>query len=140
MMNMMRSCGLVLLCALLMPGGIGRIGVAEAACTVESSPGGKPGPLMKHLSLDCTSAERVANAVSAATVLKALYPAQATSFDAMLAANLSSIPAGQARSDGILLGQTIAQRELALRANDGAADVEVFTGSSAVGTQSASPR
>jgi uncharacterized protein YjbI with pentapeptide repeats len=76
MMNMMRSCGLVLLCALLMPGGIGRIGVAEAACTVESSPGGKPGPLMKHLSLDCTSAERVANAVSAATVLKALAQGQ----------------------------------------------------------------
>lgn len=53
-----------------------RTGVANAACTVESSPGGKPGPLMKHLSPDCTSAERVANAVSAAGVLKALEQGQ----------------------------------------------------------------
>lgn len=77
MMNTMRSCGLVLLCALLMPGGICRIDVAEAACMVESSPGGKPGPLMKHLSPDCTKAEREAQAVSAASVMQALTQGQA---------------------------------------------------------------
>jgi uncharacterized protein YjbI with pentapeptide repeats len=77
MMNTMRSCGLVLLCALLMPGGICRIDIAEAACTVESSPGGKPGPLMKHLSPDCTNAEREAQAVPAASVMQALTQGQA---------------------------------------------------------------
>jgi uncharacterized protein YjbI with pentapeptide repeats len=77
MMNTMRSCGLVLLCALLMPGGICRINVAEAACTVESSPGGKPGPLMKHLGPDCTKAEREAQAVPAASVMQALTQGQA---------------------------------------------------------------
>lgn len=77
MMNTMRSCGLVLLCALLMPGGICRIDVAEAGCTVESSPGGKPGPLMKHLSPDCSKAEREAQAVPAASVMQALTQGQA---------------------------------------------------------------
>lgn len=77
MMNTMRSCWPVLLCALLMPGGIGRIDVAEAACTVKSSPGGKTGPLMKHLSQDCTKAEREAQAVPAASVMQALTQGQA---------------------------------------------------------------
>ena len=77
MMNTMRSCGLVLLCALLMLGGICRTGVAEAACTIESSPGGKTGPLMKHLSQDCTKAEREAQAVPAASVMQALTQGQA---------------------------------------------------------------
>jgi len=43
----------------------------DAACTVESSPAGKPGTLMKHLGVDCTAAEREANAVGAAAILKA---------------------------------------------------------------------
>jgi len=59
-------------CVALLLCGMCRTGAAEAACTVDASPVGKPGPLMKHLSPDCTSAERIANAVSAAAVLKAL--------------------------------------------------------------------
>jgi len=43
----------------------------DAACTVESSPAGKPGTLMKHLGAGCTAAEREANAVGAAAILKA---------------------------------------------------------------------
>ena len=58
--------------ALLMPGK-----PAEAACTIESSPAGKPGPLMKHLGADCTGAEREANAVGAAAVMKAMTRGEA---------------------------------------------------------------
>ncbi len=72
----LRPCGFVLLCVLLMLGGICRMNVAEAGCTVEASPSGKPGPLMKHLSADCTNAERAANAVSAESVMKALAQGQ----------------------------------------------------------------
>lgn len=72
----LRPCGFVLLCALLMVGGFFQTHVAEAGCTVEASPGGKTGPLMKHLSVDCTNAERAANAVSAASVMQALAQGQ----------------------------------------------------------------
>ncbi|MCC6140634.1 MAG: pentapeptide repeat-containing protein, partial [Nitrospira sp.] len=76
-MHELRQYGLVSLCALLMLCGVFQVAVAEAGCTVESSPGGAPGPLMKHLSLDCTNADRAANAVSAAAVMKALAQGQA---------------------------------------------------------------
>jgi uncharacterized protein YjbI with pentapeptide repeats len=72
MIHDLRQRGFLLVCAVLMLAGICLIGAAEAACTVESSPVGKPGPLMKHLSVDCTNGEREANAVPAETVLKAL--------------------------------------------------------------------
>ncbi|MDO9120063.1 MAG: pentapeptide repeat-containing protein [Nitrospira sp.] len=71
----LRWIGLVCLSLLLC--GIYRTGAVEAACTVESSPGGKPGPLMKHLSPDCTKAEREAQVVSAASVMQALTQRQA---------------------------------------------------------------
>jgi len=77
MMKMTRPWGLELLCALLMLGGVCQPGLVEAGCTVEASPGGKPGPLMKHLGPDCTKAEREANAVPAASVMKALAQGQA---------------------------------------------------------------
>lgn len=56
--------------------GLCQPGVAEAACTVEQSPVGKPGPLMKHLSQDCTKAERAAQAVPAASVMQAIRQGQ----------------------------------------------------------------
>ena len=73
----LRHSGLVLLCALLIASGACWIGVAEAGCTVEASPAGKPGPFMKHLSADCTKAEREAQAVSATNVMKAIAQGQA---------------------------------------------------------------
>lgn len=48
----------------------------DAACTIESSPAGKQGPLMKHLGADCTGAERDANAVRTAAILKAIAQGQ----------------------------------------------------------------
>ncbi len=72
-------------------------------------------------------------ASAAASVLKALYPAQGAVFDALLDASLAAIPDGEAKTDGIALGQAVAAQEVALRANDGAAAVEVFTGGNAAG-------
>lgn len=77
MMKMTRPCGLVLLCALLMLRGLCQPGIAEAGCTVEESTGGKPGPLLKHLSQDCTKAEREARTVPAASVMQAIAQGQA---------------------------------------------------------------
>jgi uncharacterized protein YjbI with pentapeptide repeats len=51
--------------------------LAAAACTVESSPAGKPGPLMVHLGADCTGSDREANAVKAAAILKTIAQGQA---------------------------------------------------------------
>ncbi len=64
-------------------------------------------------------------AEAADTVLDNLYPAQAANFDAQLAAELAAIPAGQALTDGIALGQEVAQDIIALRANDGSSDTVI---------------
>ena len=60
---------LVLSCALatLMPSE-----EAKAACLVESPAGGKAGPLVTHVSADCTLAERELNAVHSAAVMDAI--------------------------------------------------------------------
>lgn len=52
-------------------------GLVEAACTVEESPPGQVGPLMRHLGPDCSQAEREARAVQAGAVLKAMAAGQA---------------------------------------------------------------
>src|SRR6266545_7578290 len=49
---------------------------ATAACVVESSAGGKAGPLVRHLASDCTSAERNAHAVSGASFMDAIAKGQ----------------------------------------------------------------
>mgnify|MGYP000944423409 CR=1 FL=1 len=50
----------------------GNPAVVEAACTVDAPSAGTTGPLKKHLGADCTAAEREANAIPAAAVLRAL--------------------------------------------------------------------
>lgn len=76
MKNELRQMGLALLWTMLMLGSIGQAGVADAGCMFEASPIGTSGPFMKHLSSECTRTERDANAVSGASVLKALAQGQ----------------------------------------------------------------
>lgn len=76
MTDQLRPTGLVLVCALLLVSGAGWIPTADAGCTVEASPRVKSGPLMKHLSVDCTKAEREAQAVAAVNVMTALAQGQ----------------------------------------------------------------
>ncbi|MGH7135811.1 MAG: Ig-like domain-containing protein, partial [Pirellulales bacterium] len=52
-------------------------------------------------------------------VLAYLYPGQQATFDAELAATLSDVPDGQAKTDGIAAGQQAAAAIIAMRANDG---------------------
>jgi PAP2 superfamily len=51
-----------------------------------------------------------------------LYPSFQTTFDAQLQQLLAQIPEGSDKADGISIGQTVADRILALRSNDGSAD------------------
>jgi hypothetical protein len=61
-----------------------------------------------------------AAAVAAAhRVLISLYPAQVARFDDALDASLCAIPGGPARQAGVEMGQYVAERLLAWRANDG---------------------
>lgn len=49
-----------------------QVGEVNAACVVEAPKDVKAGPLVRHLSVDCTPADREANALSSANVLDAI--------------------------------------------------------------------
>ena len=71
---------------------------------------------------------KAAIAQSAHDTLVALFSAQTTSFDEQLATDLAAIEDGQAKSDGIALGQQAAAAILAMRANDGSDHPEPVVG------------
>ncbi|OHB55680.1 MAG: hypothetical protein A2Y07_09045 [Planctomycetes bacterium GWF2_50_10] len=56
-------------------------------------------------------------------VLVSLFPAQAMSFDMALADELAQIPDSQSKTDGIALGQSVADAIIAWRAGDHSSDV-----------------
>jgi hypothetical protein len=68
-----------------------------------------------------------AAAQSAYTALVALLPNQKAQFDALLESSLGSVPDGQAKTDGVAWGQSVAQAILAARANDGSANNPPYT-------------
>jgi hypothetical protein len=70
-----------------------------------------------------------AAAAAAHFALVRLYPAQQGALDAAYAASLASISGGAAKTNGILVGETVASKILAMRATDGAdaAIVSPFT-------------
>ena len=74
------------------------------------------------LAAPSTSAE-AAVAAAAHAALVSLFPAQQATFDAALAASLTTIPDGAAEDLGVALGEDVAAKILALRANDGATTV-----------------
>jgi hypothetical protein len=75
-----------------------------------------------------------AAAVAAAhRVLSQLYPAQRQALDSALAASLAAIPDGAVKTAGLALGRSVADAVLAIRANDGAANVGADAGSTAPG-------
>jgi hypothetical protein len=65
------------------------------------------------------ASQEAAAAAAAHQVLVALYPAFKTGFDAVLQQSLAQIPDGNDKAEGIRIGQTVADRILALRDNDG---------------------
>ena len=62
---------------------------------------------------------RVAASVAAHDVLVALFPTKAADIDAALSQQLSQVPDGAAKSNGMVTGGAIAAAMLSLRANDG---------------------
>jgi hypothetical protein len=65
------------------------------------------------------ASQEAAAAAAAHQVLVALYPAFQAAFDAVLQQSLAQIPDGNDKAEGIRIGQTVADRILALRNNDG---------------------
>ncbi len=65
------------------------------------------------------ASQEAAAAAAAHQVLVALYPAFKTALDAALQQSLAEIPDGNDKVEGIRIGQTVADRILALRSNDG---------------------
>ena len=86
------------------------------------------------------AASQEAAAVSAAySVLRIVLPTQQALLDAAYAASLSVIPNGQNKSDGIAIGNEVAQGILALRANDGLGAVVPYTFGTGPGVYQATP-
>ena len=73
-----------------------------------------------------TSAE-AAVAAAAHRTLVALFPAQTATFDAEFTASLATVADGSAETNGVALGNLVADKMLALRANDGANAVVAYT-------------
>src|SRR5207237_466618 len=71
--------------------------------------------------------------VAAHDVLAYLYPAQQSTFDALLTAQLALLPANQATTDGTTVGRAVAAGIIALRANDGSRNYVNFIPGTAVG-------
>jgi PAP2 superfamily len=67
-------------------------------------------------------------AQAAHDTLAALFPSQAASFDARLAADLSLIPDGRPKADGIDLGRRAANAIRTIRVNDGSGIAEPHVG------------
>lgn len=80
------------------------------------------------------ASREAAVAAAAHRALVGLYPTQAATFDARLAASLATIPDGKAEDDGVALGRSVAERILALRQNDGSSvTLPPYLGGSAPG-------
>jgi PAP2 superfamily len=79
-------------------------------------------PYLVRLTTVSRSASQDAAATAAAHgVLVALYPAFRAQLDEEAQQALAKLPAGSKKDDGIRVGQTVADRILALRSNDGSA-------------------
>jgi hypothetical protein len=87
------------------------------------------------------ASQEAAAAAAAHQVLVALYPGVQAALDAALQQSLAQIPDGNDKADGIRIGQTVADRILALRSNDGsnAKPIPYFFGTAPGDYQSTPP-
>jgi hypothetical protein len=77
-------------------------------------------PYAVELSASKGASPDAAGAAAAHFALVRLYPAQQAPLGAAYAASLSGIPDGSAKTDGMTVGEDVAAKILAMRANDGA--------------------
>jgi hypothetical protein len=76
-------------------------------------------PYLVAPAADGSESKAAAAAAAAHDVLVALFPAQAATLDAQLAASLVAIPDGSAKTAGVAIGQATAAAMVAARTNDG---------------------
>src|SRR5439155_20202523 len=89
-------------------------------------------PYHAHVHASRGASLDAAAAQAAHDTLSALFPAQASAFDAALAADLAGIPAGRARQ-GIEVGHDVAQQILTWRSTDGSGATVPYTPGTAPG-------
>ena len=90
-------------------------------------------PLFYEPSVTGPASQESAVAAAAHQALVNLYPAYAASLNQMLNTRLAAIPDGAAKSNGIALGQSVADNMLALRASDGSNLTADYPGSTTPG-------
>ncbi len=88
--------------------------VYDAISAVDGTPG-----FYVRRSAPAGTSPVAAAAAAAHRVLTYLYPAQAATFDAALAASLASVPNGPGKTAGVALGHSVADAIIALRSTDG---------------------
>jgi len=76
-------------------------------------------PYLIDLTAAPTTSQEAAAAMAAATVLTALHPEAASDIKAKLASHLATIPDGEAKAEGVKLGEAVATKVLQARATDG---------------------
>jgi hypothetical protein len=83
-------------------------------------------PYLVQLPVAAGTSQEAAAAAAAGTVLAAADPKTADDMKAALATYLASIPDGDAKSDGIKLGEAVAAKVLDARATDGANTADAY--------------
>jgi hypothetical protein len=90
-------------------------------------------PYAIKLEANRSGSRELAAAAAAHKVLVTLHPDQRISLDTALAATVSSVPDGEAKTNGIELGSNAAAQVLAVRAKDGAEAAESYRPHTAAG-------
>jgi hypothetical protein len=83
-------------------------------------------PYLTELPSSATASKEAAAAAAAGTVLAGANPAARAEWDAALSAYLAAIPDSDAKTEGVKLGEAVAVKMLAARANDGANAPDVY--------------
>jgi hypothetical protein len=83
-------------------------------------------PYLVQLNAPKTTSQEAAAATAAGTVLVGLHPEKAGDMKVALATYLATIADGEAKSDGIKLGEAVAAKVLQARANDGAHAADAY--------------
>jgi hypothetical protein len=84
-------------------------------------------PYLSQLPASPNASKQAAAAAAAATVLAGANPTARAELNTALAAYLAAIPDSDAKAEGVKLGEAVAVKMLAARANDGALH-QTFTG------------
>jgi PAP2 superfamily len=83
-------------------------------------------PYLTELPASATASKEAAAAAAAGTVLAGANPAARAEWDAARAAYLAAIPDSDAKTEGVKLGEAVAVKMLAARADDGANAPDVY--------------